>query len=167
MSIESTRAGNFSARRLAALLMRRSPYASYAENLFDDFASNPKVAQAIRCADARVRLQELASAENSLCEREREIATISDSVQRGKLRHAFEMDCLIRFGCRADERATFCEILTRVAQCGGSTLSQAAALAKTICEQRTQLTEALGQTSGQSAALGDDAAVSAAIDGSV
>lgn len=147
--------------------MRRSPYASYAENLFDDFASNPKIAQTICCGDARIRLQELASAEDSLRERERDIATISDPMQREQLRHAFEMECLIRFGCRADERATFCEILTRVAQCGGSTLSQAAALAKTICEQRTQLTEALGQPSGQSAALDDDAAVSAAIAGSV
>ena len=76
------------------------------------------------------------------------------------------MDCLIRLGCRADERATFREILAEVAEHGGSTMFEAATLANMICRQRTHVTELLGQRKGQSLKPGGLAVLGTVIAGS-
>lgn len=132
----------------------RNPYASYAENFAEQLPLNSDMARTIRRGDARLRLKELAIAEVSLCEQEWEFAAIVDPLQRRCAQHSFDMGCLIRFGCRADERTTFREILSGVAEHGGLTLFEAAKLANSICSQRNEVNRAMGQRNGQSVESG-------------
>lgn len=133
--------------------MPPNPFASHAEHLIEQYPRDADVERIVRRGDARLRLQELTAAETSFAEQERNISAIADPLQRRQAGHQLNMDCLVRFGCRADEREIYRDVLAGVARQGDLTLFQAATMTSMIFRQRNQMRERLDQRSGQSGTI--------------
>lgn len=107
----------------------QNPLDSYAKTLFEQHPPESKFGIAIRRGDARLRLQEMLKAEESVKNQERINTRITDHLSHMQAEHQLNMQYLMQFGVRADERMQFQEILEQVSEHGALSLREAAKLA--------------------------------------
>ena len=108
---------------------RSHPLESYAPDLFNRDSPTSDFGITIRKGDARLRLQEMRRVEEATSRQEQLDAEIADNITRMNAEHALNMQYLIEFGVRADERYEFQRILCETAEHGGMSLREAANLA--------------------------------------
>ena len=112
-----------------------SPLDSYAKTLFEQYAAHSECGIAIRCGDARLRLQEILQVESAVKQQEAINAQITDKLVRQQAEHELNMQYLIQFGVRADERTQFRELLEQAAEHGGLSLREAANLTHAMSQR--------------------------------
>ena len=110
----------------------KNPLDSYAKNLFDQYAAHSEIGIALRQGDARLRLKEILQAESVVKQAEEFNEQITDNIQRMQAEHELNMQYLIQFGVRADERVQFQHLLEQVSNHGGLSLREAANLTHAI-----------------------------------
>ena len=108
---------------------KSNPLDSYAKNLFEQYAAHSEIGIALRRGDARLRLQEILQAESVVKQAEEFNEQITDNITRINAEHQLNMQYLIQFGVRADERLQFQQLLEQVSNHGGLSLREAANLA--------------------------------------
>ena len=113
----------------------KNPLDSYAKNLFDQYAAHSEIGIALRQGDARLRLKEILQAESVVKQAEEFNEQITDNIARINAEHELNMQYLIQFGVRADERLQFQQLLEQVANHGGLSLREAANLTHVIASQ--------------------------------
>ncbi|QDT91457.1 hypothetical protein [Gimesia algae] len=106
----------------------RSPLDSYAKTLFEQHSAHSACGIALRRGDAKLRLQEISQAESAVQQQETINEQITDHIARQQAEHALNMQYLIQFGVRADERWQFQQLLEQVSNHGGLSLCEAANL---------------------------------------
>ncbi|MCA9068801.1 MAG: hypothetical protein KDA84_07760, partial [Planctomycetaceae bacterium] len=106
----------------------RDPYEGWAAEMRDRYPVTSEFGRSLRRADAKKRLQEMTAVEEEIRNREAQHAEIADRIARFIADHELQMQYLIHFGVRAEEREMFRHILEDVANHGGLTLRQAADL---------------------------------------
>ena len=112
----------------------KNPLDSYAKNLFDQYAAHSEIGIALRQGDARLRLKEILQAESVVKQAEEFNEQITDNIQRMQAEHELNMQYLIQFGVRADERVQFQHLLEQVSNHGGLSLREAANLTHAISQ---------------------------------
>ena len=112
----------------------KNPLDSYAKNLFDQYAAHSEIGIALRQGDARLRLKEILQAESVVKQAEEFNEQITDNIQRMQAEHELNMQYLIQFGVRADERVQFQHLLEQVSDHGGLSLREAANLAHAMTQ---------------------------------
>tara|TARA_R110002111_G_scaffold164386_3_gene230572 strand:- start:25424 stop:25846 length:423 start_codon:yes stop_codon:yes gene_type:complete len=112
-----------------------NPLDSYAPNLFEQYQASSEIGIAIRRGDARLRLQEIRQSETAVKHQEALDAQISDHIAREQAEHQLNMQYLIQFGVRADERLQFQQLLEQIAEHGGLSLREAANLTHVIAQR--------------------------------
>jgi len=128
-----------------------NPFDSYAKKLFDQHSAHSEFGINIRRGDARLRLKEILQAESTVKQAEEFNAQITDNIARMSAEHELNMQYLIQYGVRADERAAFQQLLEQVSQHGGLSLREAA-----------NLTHAMAQSNG-STDLSDSTTISSTV----
>jgi hypothetical protein len=131
----------------------RNPYDSYCPSLFADYAPYSDIGRALRIGDARLRLKEMQAAEETIARQEQMNRQIADRIARMSAEHELNMQYLIQYGVRADERDVFREVLEGAAEHGGLSLKESANLAQAMYQQRIAVEESLAHRNG----LGDAA----------
>jgi len=106
----------------------KNPLDSYAKKIFDQYAAHTEIGIALRQGDARLRLKEILQAESVVKQAEEFNEQITDNIQRINAEHQLNMQYLIQFGVRADERLQFQHLLEQVSNHGGLSLREAANL---------------------------------------
>ena len=114
---------------------KNNPLDSYAKKLFDQHAAHSEFGIAIRRGDARLRLQEILQAESVVKQAEEFNEQITDNIARINAEHQLNMQYLIQFGVRADERMQFQQLLEQVSDHGGLSLREAVNLTHAIVNQ--------------------------------
>lgn len=104
----------------------RSPLDSYAKTLFEQHSAHSECGIALRRGDARLRLREILQSESAVKQQEILNARITDHIARQQAEHALNMQYLIQFGVRADERQQFQQLLEQVAEQGYLSLREIA-----------------------------------------
>ncbi len=112
-----------------------NPLDSYAPKLFDQHPAHSELGIALRRGDARLRLKEILQAESAVQQQEIINEQITDNIARMQAEHELNMQYLIQFGVRADERLQFQQLLEQVAEHGGLSLREAANLTHVIAQQ--------------------------------
>ena len=112
-----------------------NPLDSYAKNLFEKHPADSEFGKIIRRGDARLRLQEILKAESTVKQQEELNQQISDGIERIQADHQLNMQYLIQFGVRADERLQFQQILEQVAEDGNLSLRQIANLTHVVAQE--------------------------------
>ena len=105
-----------------------NPLDSYAKTLFEQHSAHSECGIALRRGDARLRLQEILQAESAVQQQEVINEQITDNIARIQAEHELNMQYLIQFGVRADERWQFQQLLEQVSNHGGLSLREAANL---------------------------------------
>ncbi len=113
----------------------KNPLDSYAKNFFDQYAAHSEIGIALRQGDARLRLKEILRAESVVKQAEEFNEQITDNIARINAEHQLNMQYLIQFGVRADERIQFHHLLEQVSDHGGLSLREAANLTHAIVSQ--------------------------------
>lgn len=112
-----------------------NPLDSYAPKLFEQHPASSEIGIAIRRGDAQLRLQELWQAEPAVKQQETLNAHIADNIARQQAEHQLNMQYLIQFGVRADERSQFQQLLEQITEHGGLSLREAANLTHVIAQR--------------------------------
>ena len=107
-----------------------NPLDSYSKTLFDQYAAYSEMGITIRRGNARLRLQEILRAESAVKQQEEANVRIADNITRINAEHKLNMQYLIQFGVRADERMQFQQLLEQVAKHGGLSLREVAKSSK-------------------------------------
>ncbi len=113
---------------------KNNPLDSYAKKFFDQHAAHSEIGIALRQGDARLRLKEILQAESVVRQAEEFNAQITDNITRINAEHQLNMQYLIQFGVRVDERLQFQQLLEQVANHGGLSLREAANLTHAITQ---------------------------------
>ena len=113
----------------------RNPLDSYAKKLFEQHPAHTEIGLAIRRGDAKLRLQEITQAESAVKQQEKMNANITDNISRIQAEHELNMQYLIQFGIRADQRRQFQQLLEQVAEHGGLSLREAANLSHAFAQR--------------------------------
>lgn len=108
---------------------------SYAPSLFEQYPASSEIGIAIRRGDARLRLHEIRQVESAVREQEVLNAQITDNIARIQAEHELNMQYLIQFGIRADERLQFEQLLKQITEHGGLSLREAANLTHVIAQR--------------------------------
>ncbi|WP_232093023.1 hypothetical protein, partial [Gimesia panareensis] len=95
---------------------------------FEQHPASSVIGIAIRRGDAQLRLQELWQAEAAVKQQETLNAQITNNIARQQAEHQLNMQYLIQFGVRADERSQFQHLLEQITEHGGLSLREAANL---------------------------------------
>ncbi len=130
----------------------KNPLDSYTKNFFDQCAARSKIGIALRQGDARLRLKEILQAESVVKQAEEFNNQITDNIQRMQAEHELNMQYLIQFGVRADERLQFHHLLEQVSDHGGLSLREAANLAHAMAHSSNgsdDLTDSTSVLSGE------------------
>ncbi|QDU52981.1 hypothetical protein [Gimesia panareensis] len=112
-----------------------NPFDSYAPKLFEQHPASSETGIAIRRGDAWLRLQEIRQSEAAVKHQEAINTHISDNIAREQAEHQLNMQYLIQFGVRADERLQFQQLLEQIAEHGGLSLREAANLTHVIAQR--------------------------------
>ena len=112
----------------------KNPLDSYAKKLFEQYAAHSEIGIALRQGDARLRLKEIIQAESVVKQAEEFNEQITDNIERMQAEHELNMQYLIQFGVRADERVQFQHLLEQVSNHGGLSLREAANLAHAMTQ---------------------------------
>ena len=112
-----------------------NPLDSYAPRLFEQHSASSETGIAIRRGDARLRLQEIRQAESAVKQQEALNAQIADNIAREQAEHQLNIQYLIQFGVRADERLQFQQLLEQISEHGGLSLREAVNLTHAITQR--------------------------------
>ncbi|QDU10901.1 hypothetical protein [Gimesia aquarii] len=102
------------------------PLDSYAKTLFEQHSAHSGCGIALRRGDARLRLNEILQAELAVKQQEMINEQITDNIARQQAEHELNMQYLMQFGVRADERQQFQQLLEQVAKQGHLSLREIA-----------------------------------------
>ena len=111
-----------------------NPLDSYAKELFDQHPADSEFGIILRRGDARMRLKEILQAESTIKQQEELNKKIADNIVRQQVEHQLNMQYLIQFGVRADERQQFQQLLEQTAESGNLSLRQIANLTHVISQ---------------------------------
>ncbi len=111
-----------------------NPLDSYAKKLFDQHSSDSEFGIILRRGDARLRLKEILQAESTVKQQEELNNQITNNISRIQAVHELNMQYLIQFGVRADERQQFQQLLEQTAETGNLSLRQIANLTHVISQ---------------------------------
>ncbi len=111
-----------------------NPLDSYAKKLFDQHTSDSEFGIILRRGDARLRLKEILQAESTVKQQEELNQQINDNIARQQVEHQLNMQYLIQFGVRADERQQFQQLLEQTAETGNLSRRQIANLTHVISQ---------------------------------
>ncbi len=128
-----------------------NPLDSYAKKLFEQHDADSEMGIALRRGDARLRLQEILRVESAVQQQEIINEQITDNITRIQAEHELNMQYLIQFGVRADERTQFQQLLEQVSDHGGLSLRQTANLTHVIFQSNGS--DDLSDSSSDSAAV--------------
>lgn len=112
-----------------------SPLDSYAKTLFEQYPAHSECGITIRRGDARLRLQEILQVESAVKQQEAINTQITDNLARQQAVHELNMQYLMQFGVRADERTQFQQLLEQAAEHGGLSLQEAANLTHAMSQR--------------------------------
>jgi len=117
---------------LTARTSGRHPYAS-AFSFFEDYSSTSQMGVLLRMADARMRLKEMMAVESAVAEYEQLLSKLPNRLERIQAQHRLNMQYLVEFGVRADQRQMFRTVMAEVSKRGEKTLFEAAELIRAKC----------------------------------
>ncbi|QDT45179.1 hypothetical protein Pan241w_52980 [Gimesia alba] len=122
-------------RKTSRHIREDNPLDSYAPKLFEQHPASSDIGIAIRRGDARLRLQEIRQAEAAVKHQEALNTQINDNIAHEQAEHQLNMQYLIQFGVRADERSQFQQVLEQITEHGGLSLREAANLTHAITQR--------------------------------
>ena len=97
--------------------------------LLAEYSATTPIGRTVRQADAKLRLQQMVDAEESVCRQELANEAIKNRLEQMVAKQTLDMQYLIQYGVTAAEREQFRKILEEVAEHGGLSLQEAADLA--------------------------------------